>query len=138
MKCSAVLSRFSHIRLFAAPRTIALQAPLPVEFSRQEYWSHFPCPPPGELPHPETEPTPLMSPALVGSFFTTSATWEVRFSNLFFYGQVCFLPSLRNFTHFRSTYSSKLSSSSFTIVDSIFRYLVTLFQGNLEFLLSIA
>ena len=65
MKCRAVLSRFSHIRLFVAPRTTALQAPLPMEFSRQEYWSDFPCPPPGDLPHPETEPTSLMSPALV-------------------------------------------------------------------------
>ena len=122
MKCCAVLSHFNHIILFAAPRTIALRAPLPMEFSRQEYWSDFPCPPPRDLPYPETEPTSLMSPALVGSFFTSNATWEVEFSNLFFsYGQVCFLPSWRNFTHPRSTYSSKLSSSSFTIIDSIFR-----------------
>ena len=45
-------------------------------FSRQEYWSRLPCPPPGELPDPGIEPSVLMSPALVGGFFTTSTTWE--------------------------------------------------------------
>ena len=34
------------------------------------------CPPPGDLPNPGMEPAPLMSPALAGRFFTTSATWE--------------------------------------------------------------
>ena len=36
----------------------------------------LPCPPPGDLPNPGTEPTSLMSPALADGFFTTSATWE--------------------------------------------------------------
>ena len=45
-------------------------------FSRQEYWSGLPFPPPGDLPDPGIEPTSLMSPALAGRFFTTSATWE--------------------------------------------------------------
>ena len=45
-------------------------------FSRQEYWSGLPCPPPGDLPDPGIEPVPIMSPALAGRFFTTSATWE--------------------------------------------------------------
>ena len=45
-------------------------------FSRQEYWSGLPCPPPGDLPNPGTEPTSLMSSALAGRFFTTSAAWE--------------------------------------------------------------
>ena len=46
-------------------------------FSRQEYWSGLPCPPPGDLPDPGTEPASLTSPALPGGFFffTTSATW---------------------------------------------------------------
>ena len=43
-------------------------------FSRQEYWRGLPCPLPGDLPDPGIEPTPLMSPALAGGFFTTSAT----------------------------------------------------------------
>ena len=46
-------------------------------FSRQEYWSGLPCLPLGDLPNPGTEPMSLMSPALAGRFFTTSATWEV-------------------------------------------------------------
>ena len=46
-------------------------------FSRQEYWSGLPCHPPGDLPDAGVEPVSLMSPALAGSFFTTSATWEV-------------------------------------------------------------
>ena len=47
-------------------------------FSRQEYWSGLPGPPPGDLPDPGTEPQSLMSPALAGGFFTISATWEVH------------------------------------------------------------
>ena len=44
------------------------QAPLSMGFSRQEYWSGLPFPPPGDLPHPGIEP---MSPTLAGGFFTT-------------------------------------------------------------------
>ena len=55
---------------------IAYQAPLPMGLPRQEYWSGLPCPPPGDLPNPETESTSQMSPPLAGKFFTTSATWE--------------------------------------------------------------
>ena len=47
-----------------------------MEFSRQEYWSRLPFPPPGDLPDPEIEPTSLDSPELTGRIFTTSATWE--------------------------------------------------------------
>ena len=47
-------------------------------FSRQEYWSRLPFPPPGDLPNPGIEPTFLMSLALAGGFFTTSATWEAH------------------------------------------------------------
>ena len=55
---------------------IALQAPLPMGFSRQAYWSGLPCPPSGNLPNPGIKPTSLKSPALVGGIFTTSALWE--------------------------------------------------------------
>ena len=44
--------------------------------SRQEYWSGFPFPSPGDRPKPDMEPLSSMLPALEGSFFTTSATWE--------------------------------------------------------------
>ena len=57
--------------------TIDRQTPLPIGFSRQEYWSWLPCPPPGDLPRPEIKPVSLTSPALAGKFFTTSTTWKV-------------------------------------------------------------
>ena len=41
-------------------------------YSRQEYWSGVPFLPPRDLPHPGIEPTSLTSPALAGTFFTTS------------------------------------------------------------------
>ena len=40
------------------------QASLSIGFSRQEYWSGLPCPPPGDLPDTGIKPTPLASPAL--------------------------------------------------------------------------
>ena len=46
---------------FVTPGTVALQAPLSMGFSRQEYWSGLPCPSPGNLPDSEIKP---MSPAL--------------------------------------------------------------------------
>ena len=52
--------------------TAACQASLSKGFSRQEYWSELPCPPPEDLPDPGIEPMSLMSPALAGVFFTTS------------------------------------------------------------------
>ena len=45
----------------ATPWTVAHQAPLSMEFSRQEHWSGLPCPPPGDLPDPGIKPG---SPAL--------------------------------------------------------------------------
>ena len=47
-----------------------------MRFPRQEYWSGLPCPPPGELPDPGTEPLSQASSALADGFFTTSATRE--------------------------------------------------------------
>ena len=53
------------------PRTVARQAPLVMGFSRQEYWSGWSCPPPGDLPDPGIEPISPVSPALACRFFTT-------------------------------------------------------------------
>ena len=72
--CTCLLSLCSHARFFATLWTVACQAPLSVEFSRQEYWSGLPCPSPGDLPDPGIEPASV-SLALTGGFFTTSATW---------------------------------------------------------------
>ena len=57
-----VLSCFSHVQLFAMLWTVALQALLPMGFSRQEHWCGLSCPPPGDLPDPGIK---LASPAVV-------------------------------------------------------------------------
>ena len=72
----AVLSRYSCVRLFATLWNVACQALLSMRFSRQECWSGLPCPPLRDRPNLGIKPLPLMSPALAGRFFTTSATWE--------------------------------------------------------------
>ena len=54
---------------FVTPWIAAHQAPLSMEFSRQEYWSRVPFPPSGDLPDPEIKPVSLRSPALAGIFF---------------------------------------------------------------------
>ena len=71
-----VLSCFSCVQLYATLQTVACQAPLSISFSRREYWSGLLCPPPGDLSDPGIEPTSLLSSAMVGRLFTTSATWE--------------------------------------------------------------
>ena len=59
-----VPSRFSHIRLFATPWTVAHEASLSMGFSKPEYWSGLPCPSPGDLPDPGIEPVSPVAPAL--------------------------------------------------------------------------
>ena len=49
---------------FTTPWTVARQAPLSMEFSRQEYWSGLPLPSPGNLPNLGIKPVPLASPGL--------------------------------------------------------------------------
>ena len=58
--------------------TVTCQAPLSMGFSRQEYWSGLPFPPPGDLPDPRIEPKSLISPASAAGFFTTSTDWEAH------------------------------------------------------------
>ena len=65
-----VLCHFSSVQFFATPWTVAHQASLSIEFSRQEYWTGLSCPPPGDLPCPAIKPA---SPALAGDFFITGA-----------------------------------------------------------------
>ena len=73
---ACMVSRFSRVQLFGTLRTTTCQAPQSMGFSRQENWRGFMCPPPRDLPSSGIELTSLMSPALTGGFFTTSATWE--------------------------------------------------------------
>ena len=53
----AVLSHFSHVWIFATLWTVAHKA-LSMGFSRQEYWSGLPCPPPEDLSDPGIKPGP--------------------------------------------------------------------------------
>ena len=55
------LLSLSRVQVFVTPWTVALQAPLSLGFSRQEYWSELPCPLTGDLPKPGIKPR---SPAL--------------------------------------------------------------------------
>ena len=68
---SCLLNHFSCVWLFETLWTVACQAPLSMEFSGVL----LPFPSPGDLPDPGIQPSSLMSPALAGRFFTTSATW---------------------------------------------------------------
>ena len=70
---ACVLSHFSCVWLSALLWTVAHLAPLSIRFSRQEYWSGLPCPPPEDLPDQGSN---LHSPALAGGFSTISTIWE--------------------------------------------------------------
>ena len=63
----------SCVLLFVTPWTVAFQAPLSLEFPRQEYCSELPFPPPRDLPNAGIKPVSLVSPALAGRFLTTSS-----------------------------------------------------------------
>ena len=66
--CTCLLNHFSCVRLSATPLAIACQAPLFMQFSRQEYWSGLPGPSPWDLPNSGTEP---VSPVLQGDSLPT-------------------------------------------------------------------
>ena len=46
----------NHVQLFATPWAVACQAPLSMEFSKQEYWGGLLLPSPGYIPDPGIEP----------------------------------------------------------------------------------
>ena len=81
IRCWYVLSHLSRIWLFATLWIVAHHAPLFTGFSKQEYWSGLLCLPPGALSDPGMELESLISPALAGRFFTTSANWEAQGSS---------------------------------------------------------
>ena len=70
-----VVLSLSHVQLLATPWTAAHWAPLSVGFSRQEYWSGWPFPSPGDLPDPGIEPASL---GLEGRFSTTEHQGSLR------------------------------------------------------------
>ena len=88
----------SHVQLFETPRTLDRQAPLSLGFSRQEYWSGMPFPPPGDLPDPGIIPMSLASPVLADGFFTAEPPGKPKYrwadpkAQFFFFGCNLFLP----------------------------------------------
>ena len=77
--CVCVCSVTPSCPILWDPWVVAHQAPLSIGFSRQEYWSGLPFPPPGNLPDPGIEPA---SPALTGGFITTSECHLGSYTNL--------------------------------------------------------
>ena len=69
----------SCFQFFASPSTVAHQAPLFVEFSRQEYWNRVFISSSRDLPNPGIKPASLASPALAGRYFTTTPAGELVF-----------------------------------------------------------
>ena len=65
-----------HVQLFVTPWTVIRQAPLSMEFSRQEYWSGLPFPSPGDLPDPGIEPR---SPALQADSLPNEPPWKTNY-----------------------------------------------------------
>ena len=78
--CACALSYSSRVQLFATPWTIySPPGPSVHGILHATTLDGLPCPPPGDLPHQGRNPH-LMSPALAGGFFTTSATQEAQHS----------------------------------------------------------
>ena len=66
-----IVHSLSRVQLCVTLWTVAYHSSLSMGFSRQEYWSGLPCPPPGDLPNPGIEPRSPESHAFSGRFFTT-------------------------------------------------------------------
>ena len=71
MVSACVLSHFSRVQLFWTLWTVALQVPLSMGFSRQEHWTGFPFPSPGDLSDPGIELMFVCISCIAGRFFTT-------------------------------------------------------------------
>ena len=138
---------FSHIQLFATPWTVGHQAPLSTGFSRQEYWSGFPFPPPRDLSHMGIEPTSPASPALGSRRFTTEPQKKPPFHlspvsplkilspgrENFNYTTCCILSHLQAFSHAVScacTPSPKSSSTTLSPANVSFQSYIILPQGT--------
>ena len=70
-KFESLFSHFSHVWFFVTPWTVALQAPLSMGWSQQDYWSGLLCPPLGDLPNPGIQSMSPAAPVLAGRFFAT-------------------------------------------------------------------
>ena len=95
--CVRLLSCFSRVWLLKTLWTVARQVSLSKGFSRQEYWSRLPCPPPGGLPDPRIKPTSPMSPILqVDSLSAEPSIWDNNASVWYF----CFISDFNGNTFY--------------------------------------
>ena len=67
----ACTQSLSHVQLFVTPWTVAHQAPLSMQFSKQKYWSKLPFPTPGDLPDPGIKPASFVIFCVGRHIFTT-------------------------------------------------------------------
>ena len=124
-----LLSHFSCVRPFATPWTVARPAPLSMGFSRQEYWSRLPFPPPGDLHDPaEIEP--------VSVTVTSNLHWQAGSLPLAPPGRPHFL-SLYGEGIFPLINQSQPSHSRSGLADTLTMTLVTFYlRGFFFFILS--
>ena len=83
---ACMLSCFNHVQFFVILWTVAHQGPLSIGFSRQQYWSVLPCPPPRDLSDPRLEPVSPAAPALQVDFLTTET---LRMPHIHVYLKIC-------------------------------------------------
>ena len=99
------------VRLFGTPWTVAHWTPLSMEFSKREYLSQLPFPPPGDLPDSGTE---FASPALTYGFFTAEPPKRPQLTPKSVQIKVVWVAN-RDFTKL------KLDQNSFELQDSVIR-----------------
>ena len=87
--------------------TVAHKVPLSVGFSRQEYWSGLPCPPPGDLLHSESKPSSPASSALQADVLPTEPLGKPRFNA---YNILNLVSHIKRKTEFFSTESDQYYS----------------------------
>ena len=88
---SASVKSLSPVWLFVIPWIVAWQTSLSMGFSRQEYWSRLPFPPPGDLLNLGIEPESLASPVLEGRFFTSASICIYMYIYICMYIYVCII-----------------------------------------------
>ena len=117
---ACTLCVLSRVWLFVTPWSIAHETPLIMKFPRQECWSWLPFPTPGDLPDPRVKPVSLVSLALAGRFFTTSATWEPpALGNVLHYSYSAFAFFFKFFFHSKKKKKVKVlvAQSCLTLCD---------------------
>ena len=117
------MKSYNGVRLFVTPWTVAHQAPPSMGFSKQEYWSGLPLPPPGDLPGPGIEPR---SPALQADTLTSEPPGKPNGSRIYW---------LSKHLHFEMTVDTQIQNcqdqTHYPLFSKIFLSWLTYIPGNL-------